>query len=55
MLMMLKLFVYALLLQIGTLVIEATKKQDSGNYTCSPSNSPSSTVTLHVINSKYRF
>lgn len=55
MMMMLIVFVNALLLQIGSLVIEATKKQDSGNYTCSPSNSPSSTVTLHVINSKYNF
>lgn len=52
-----KMYVYYMYVsyfsQIGSLVIEATKKQDSGNYTCSPSNSPSSTVTLHVLNSKY--
>lgn len=35
---------------IGSLIIESTKKRDTGNYTCSPSNSPSVTVTLNVIN-----
>ncbi|KAL5273743.1 hypothetical protein ACFFRR_000467 [Megaselia abdita] len=35
---------------IGTLIIEKVKKRDTGNYTCSPSNSPSATVTLNVIN-----
>lgn len=31
------------------------KKHDTGNYTCSPSNSPSATVTLNVINGKSIF
>ncbi|KAI8117195.1 protein sidekick-2-like [Lucilia cuprina] len=35
---------------IGSLIIESAKKRDTGNYTCSPSNSPSVTVTLNVIN-----
>ncbi|XP_055707361.1 hemicentin-2-like [Phlebotomus papatasi] len=35
---------------IGSLIIESAKKRDSGNYSCSPSNSPPVTVTLHVIN-----
>ncbi|CAD7093270.1 unnamed protein product [Hermetia illucens] len=35
---------------IGSLTIESMKKQDTGNYTCSPSNSPSVTVTVNVIN-----
>lgn len=38
--------------QIGSLIIESAKKRDSGNYTCRPSNSPASTVTLHVISSE---
>ncbi|XP_052567537.1 uncharacterized protein LOC128093799, partial [Culex pipiens pallens] len=36
--------------QIGSLIIESTRKKDSGNYSCSPSNSPPITVSLHVIN-----
>nr|XP_043067603.1 hemicentin-2 [Drosophila bipectinata] len=35
---------------IGSLIIESAKKRDTGNYTCSPSNSPSATVTLNIIN-----
>uniref|UniRef100_A0A1I8NVF1 Ig-like domain-containing protein n=1 Tax=Stomoxys calcitrans TaxID=35570 RepID=A0A1I8NVF1_STOCA len=35
---------------IGSLIIDSVKKRDTGNYTCSPSNSPSVTVTLNVIN-----
>ncbi|XP_073829877.1 defective proboscis extension response 11 [Musca autumnalis] len=35
---------------IGTLIIDSVKKRDTGNYTCNPSNSPSVTVTLNVIN-----
>lgn len=38
--------------QIGSLIIESAKKRDSGNYSCSPSNSPPVTVTLHIINGK---
>lgn len=38
--------------QIGSLIIESTRKKDSGNYSCSPSNSPPITVSLHVINGK---
>lgn len=42
--------------QIGSLIIPAIKKKDSGNYTCYPSNSPNVTIVLHVINGKcYRF
>lgn len=39
--------------KIGSLLIESAKKRDTGNYTCSPSNSPSVTVTLNVINGKF--
>lgn len=39
-------------LQIGTLIIPAVKKRDSGNYTCVPSNSQSISTMLHVINGK---
>ncbi|KAH8358595.1 hypothetical protein KR093_001221 [Drosophila rubida] len=38
---------------IGSLIIESAKKRDTGNYTCSPSNSPSATVTLNIINGEY--
>lgn len=43
---------HTIIAQIGTLMVDSAKKIDSGNYTCSPSNSPTSMVTLHVINSK---
>ncbi|CAO1408155.1 unnamed protein product [Diamesa tonsa] len=35
---------------VGTLVIDYARKRDSGNYSCSPSNSAPVLVTLHVIN-----
>lgn len=38
--------------QIGSLLIESTRKYHSGNYSCNPSNSAPATVTLHVISSK---
>ncbi|XP_031633942.1 uncharacterized protein LOC116347487 isoform X2 [Contarinia nasturtii] len=38
---------------VGSLFIPAIKKKDSGNYTCCPSNSPSVTIVLHVINGEY--
>ncbi|XP_055301904.1 uncharacterized protein LOC129568256 isoform X2 [Sitodiplosis mosellana] len=38
---------------VGTLYIPTIKKKDSGNYTCNPSNSPSVTIVLHVINGEY--
>lgn len=50
------LFLYHLFSkQIGTLTIPAVKKRDSGNYTCSPSNSAAISTTLHVINGKKSF
>lgn len=41
-------------LQVGSLMIESARKAHSGNYTCHPSNSSPSTVTLHVISSKLK-
>ncbi|KAL5273744.1 hypothetical protein ACFFRR_000468 [Megaselia abdita] len=38
---------------IGSLIIPSVKKLDSGNYTCSPSNSASVTVDLHVLSGEY--
>lgn len=43
-------FVALFLPQIGSLIITSVRKRDSGNYTCSPSNSDDVTVMLHVIN-----
>lgn len=37
---------------VGTLILYQATKEDSGNYTCSPSNLDSSSVLLHVLNGK---
>ncbi|XP_046806273.1 mucin-5AC [Lucilia cuprina] len=37
----------------ASLIIPSVQKQDSGNYTCSPSNSEPRTVILHVLNGEY--
>jgi len=37
---------------VGTLVLYSATTEDSGNYTCSPSNLDSATVFLHVLNGK---
>ncbi|XP_067619934.1 uncharacterized protein dpr15 [Eurosta solidaginis] len=37
----------------ASLIIPSVEKQDSGNYTCSPSNSAPKTVVLHVLNGEY--
>jgi hypothetical protein len=39
--------------QVGSLVIHNVNKRDSGNYSCSPSNSPPLQITLNVINGSY--
>nr|CAD7586052.1 unnamed protein product [Timema genevievae] len=38
---------------VGTLVIYNGQRQDSGNYTCSPSNLDSASVLLHVLNGEH--
>ncbi|GAB0099106.1 zwei Ig domain protein zig-8 [Sergentomyia squamirostris] len=38
---------------VGSLIINQARKRDSGNYTCSPSNSEAITIMLHVINGEY--
>lgn len=38
------------LFQVGSLIIHNVNKRDSGNYSCSPSNSPPLLITLNVIN-----
>lgn len=38
---------------VGTLVIYHARLEDSGNYTCSPSNLDPASVILHVLNGKY--
>lgn len=35
---------------VGTLTIYEARRQDSGNYTCHPSNLDSASVLLHVLN-----
>ncbi|CAB3386232.1 Hypothetical predicted protein [Cloeon dipterum] len=35
---------------IGTLIIYSGRREDSGNYTCAPSNLDSASVLLHVLN-----
>lgn len=47
-------FFHSLLFQVGSLVIHSVNKRDSGNYSCSPSNSPPLQITLNVINGMYR-
>lgn len=37
---------------ISTITIFRTRPEDSGNYTCSPSNLDSASVYLHVLNGK---
>lgn len=38
---------------VGTLILYQATKEDSGNYTCSPSNLDSSSVMLHVLNGEH--
>ncbi|XP_060516024.1 hemicentin-2-like isoform X2 [Cylas formicarius] len=38
---------------VSTLVIYNTRSEDSGNYTCSPSNLDSASVLLHVLNGEH--
>jgi len=38
---------------IGTLIIYSGRREDSGNYTCAPSNLDSASVLLHVLNGTY--
>lgn len=40
---------------VGTLILYQATKEDSGNYTCSPSNLDSSSVLLHVLNGELFF
>lgn len=37
---------------ISTITIFRTRSEDSGNYTCSPSNLDSASAYLHVLNGK---
>ena len=38
---------------ISSLVIHNTRKEDSGNYTCSPNDLDSASVMLHVLNGNF--
>ncbi|XP_043474672.1 lachesin-like [Leptopilina heterotoma] len=38
---------------ISNLIIPNTRKEDSGNYTCSPNNLDSASVVLHVLNGEH--
>ncbi|GFG36658.1 hypothetical protein Cfor_09399, partial [Coptotermes formosanus] len=38
---------------VGTLIIYNGQREDSGNYTCSPSNLDSASVLLHVLNGEH--
>lgn len=35
---------------VSSLIIHNARREDSGNYTCSPSNLDSASVQLHVLN-----
>lgn len=39
----------ARLLQVGNLIIYNPRREDSGNYSCAPSNLDSASVVLHVL------
>lgn len=39
---------------VSSLVIRNARREDSGNYTCSPSNLDSASVQLHVLNGESR-
>jgi hypothetical protein len=39
---------------VSTLIISHARTEDSGNYTCSPSNLDSASVLLHVLNGELR-
>lgn len=43
-----------LTLQIGNLIIYNPRREDSGNYSCSPSNLDSASVVLHVLSGQSR-
>ncbi|XP_044735845.1 zwei Ig domain protein zig-8-like isoform X2 [Chrysoperla carnea] len=38
---------------VGTLVINSVRTEDSGNYSCNPSNLDSASVLLHVLNGEH--
>lgn len=38
---------------VSSLVIHNARREDSGNYTCSPSNLDSASVQLHVLNGEW--
>lgn len=40
-------------LQVGNLIIYSPRREDSGNYSCSPSNLDSASVMLHVLSGQY--
>lgn len=37
------------ILQVGNLIIYSSRREDSGNYSCAPSNLDSASVVLHVL------
>lgn len=39
---------------VSSLVIHNARREDSGNYTCSPSNLDSASVQLHVLNGEWK-
>lgn len=44
-----RLFFFSIF-QVGSLIMPSVQKKDSGNFTCSPSNSADVTIVLNVIN-----